>query len=89
MKSEPICGANAVAALFARRAADVQRLFYLRDQPPLFNALLGLALKLFPNAFSRAMQIAIQEALTGAKPAAAALKDAAAQIKPILDKTPL
>ena len=32
MKPEPICGANAVAALFARRAADVQRLFYLRDQ---------------------------------------------------------
>jgi multiple sugar transport system substrate-binding protein len=38
---------------------------------------------------SRAMQTAIQEALTGAKPADAALKDAAAKIKPILDKTPL
>jgi TrmH RNA methyltransferase len=32
MKSDPICGANAVAALFARRAADVQRLFYLAAQ---------------------------------------------------------
>ncbi len=29
MKPEPICGANAVTALFARRAGDVQRLFYL------------------------------------------------------------
>jgi multiple sugar transport system substrate-binding protein len=38
---------------------------------------------------SRAMQIAIQEALTGAKPADVALKEAAQKIAPILAKTPL
>ena len=31
MKPEPICGANAVAALFSRRPTDVQRLFYLAE----------------------------------------------------------
>ena len=31
MKPEPICGANAVAALFSRRPTDVQRLFYVPD----------------------------------------------------------
>ena len=31
MKPEPICGTNAVSALFSRRATDVQRLFYLPD----------------------------------------------------------
>jgi TrmH RNA methyltransferase len=29
MKTEPICGFNAVAAVFARRPAEVERLFYL------------------------------------------------------------
>ena len=38
---------------------------------------------------SRPIQTAIQEALTGAKPADVALKDAAAKIAPILAKTPL
>jgi multiple sugar transport system substrate-binding protein len=38
---------------------------------------------------SRAIQIAIQEALTGTKPADAALKEAADKIAPILAKTPL
>ena len=38
---------------------------------------------------SRAVQTAMQEAITGARPAAAALKDAAAKIQPILAKTPL
>jgi multiple sugar transport system substrate-binding protein len=38
---------------------------------------------------SRPIQTAIQEALTGAKPADVALKDAAAKIVPILAKTPL
>lgn len=38
---------------------------------------------------SRALQIAMQEAITGAKPPAAALADAAKKIKPILAKTPL
>lgn len=38
---------------------------------------------------SRALQIAMQEAITGAKPPAAALADAAKKIQPILAKTPL
>lgn len=38
---------------------------------------------------SRAIQIAMQEAVTGTKPAGAALADAARKIKPILAKTPL
>ena len=38
---------------------------------------------------SRPIQVAIQEALTGARPPADALRDAAAKIKPILAKTPL
>lgn len=38
---------------------------------------------------SRAMQTAIQEALTGVKPADVALKEAAQKIAPILAKTPL
>ncbi len=38
---------------------------------------------------SRPIQVAIQEALTGARPAADALRDAAAKVKPILAKTPL
>jgi multiple sugar transport system substrate-binding protein len=38
---------------------------------------------------SRPIQVAIQEALTGARSAADALKDAAAKVKPILAKTPL
>jgi multiple sugar transport system substrate-binding protein len=38
---------------------------------------------------SRAMQIAIQEAVTGKRPAADALADAAKKIQPILAKTPL
>ena len=38
---------------------------------------------------SRAIQTAIQEALTGVKPADAALKEAARKIAPILAKTPL
>jgi multiple sugar transport system substrate-binding protein len=38
---------------------------------------------------SRAIQIAIQEALTGAKPANVALQEAAKKIAPILAKTPL
>lgn len=41
------------------------------------------------SQLSRPIQTAIQEALTGAKPAAAALKDAAAKIQPILARTPL
>ena len=41
------------------------------------------------SQLSRPIQIAIQEALTGTKPAAEALKDAAAKIKPILARTPL
>lgn len=35
------------------------------------------------------MQVAIQQAITGAKTPAAALKEAAAKVQPILDKTPL
>ena len=38
---------------------------------------------------SRPMQTALQQAITGAKPPADALKEAAAKIKPILDKVPL
>ncbi len=38
---------------------------------------------------SRPIQIAIQEALTGSKPAGQALQDAAQKIRPILTKTPL
>jgi multiple sugar transport system substrate-binding protein len=38
---------------------------------------------------SRAIQTAMQEAMTGAKPADAALKEAAGKIAPILAKTPL
>jgi multiple sugar transport system substrate-binding protein len=38
---------------------------------------------------SRPMQVAIQQALTGAKPPAEALKEAAAKVQPILAKTPL
>ncbi|CAH1657892.1 ABC transporter substrate-binding protein [Chelatococcus asaccharovorans] len=38
---------------------------------------------------SKALQTAIQEALTGAKPSAQALQDAAKKIQPILAKTPL
>ncbi|MBV9539308.1 MAG: hypothetical protein JOY70_10280, partial [Acidisphaera sp.] len=38
---------------------------------------------------SRPIQIAIQEALTGTKPPAAAMKGAAEKIQPILAKTPL
>jgi multiple sugar transport system substrate-binding protein len=38
---------------------------------------------------SRPIQTAIQEALTGAKPAAQALQEAAAKIQPVLAKTPL
>ena len=38
---------------------------------------------------SRPMQVAIQQALTGAKTPAAALKEAAAKVQPILAKTPL
>jgi multiple sugar transport system substrate-binding protein len=38
---------------------------------------------------SRPIQVAIQEALTGARPPADALRDAAAKVKPILAKTPL
>ena len=38
---------------------------------------------------SRAIQTAIQEALTGAKPANVALQEAAKKIAPILAKTPL
>ena len=41
------------------------------------------------SQLSRPIQIAIQEALTGAKPPADALRDAAAKIKPVLDRTPL
>jgi multiple sugar transport system substrate-binding protein len=41
------------------------------------------------SQLSRPIQIAIQEALTGTKPAAQALKDAAAKIAPILARTPL
>ena len=41
------------------------------------------------SQLSRPIQIAIQEALTGAKPAAEALRDAAAKIRPILARTPL
>ena len=32
MQTDNICGANAVAALFAKRPDDVQRLFYLADR---------------------------------------------------------
>ena len=35
MNTDNICGANAVAALFAKRADDVQRLFYLAETKPL------------------------------------------------------
>jgi TrmH RNA methyltransferase len=48
MKPEPICGANAVAALFSRRPTDVQRLFYLpehRDTVGAWCALLAAARK--------------------------------------------
>jgi multiple sugar transport system substrate-binding protein len=38
---------------------------------------------------SRAIQTAMQEAITGTKPADAALKEAARKIQPILAKTPL
>ena len=41
------------------------------------------------SQLSRPIQIAIQEALTGTKPAAAALKDAAAKIAPVLARNPL
>jgi multiple sugar transport system substrate-binding protein len=41
------------------------------------------------SQLSRPIQIAIQEALTGTKPAADALRDAAAKIQPVLAKTPL
>jgi multiple sugar transport system substrate-binding protein len=41
------------------------------------------------SQLSRPIQIAIQEALTGTKPAAEALKGAAEKIKPILARTPL
>src|SRR5437764_9908768 len=41
------------------------------------------------SLLSRPIQTAIQEALTGTKPAAQALQEAAAKIKPILAKTPL
>ena len=34
MNTDNICGANAVAALFAKRPDDVQRLFYLADRKP-------------------------------------------------------
>ena len=37
---------------------------------------------------SRPIQVAIQESLTGAKPPAQAMKDAAAKVNPILAKTP-
>jgi multiple sugar transport system substrate-binding protein len=40
-------------------------------------------------SLSRPLQIAIQEALTGAKPPAEALAGAAAKVRPILAKTPL
>jgi multiple sugar transport system substrate-binding protein len=38
---------------------------------------------------SRPMQVALQQAITGARPAADALKDAAAKVNPILEKVPL
>jgi len=41
------------------------------------------------SQLSRPIQTAIQEALTGTKPAAQALKEAAAKIQPILARTPL
>ena len=41
------------------------------------------------SQLSRPIQIAIQEALTGTKPAAQALQDAAAKIRPVLARTPL
>ena len=34
MNTDNICGANAVAALFAKRPDDVQRLFYLEEMKP-------------------------------------------------------
>jgi multiple sugar transport system substrate-binding protein len=41
------------------------------------------------SQLSRPIQTAIQEALTGAKPSAEALQEAAAKIKPVLAKPPL
>jgi multiple sugar transport system substrate-binding protein len=41
------------------------------------------------SQISRPIQTAIQEALTGTKPAAQALQDAAAKVRPILARTPL
>jgi multiple sugar transport system substrate-binding protein len=38
---------------------------------------------------SRPVQVALQQAIAGGRPAAQALKDAAAKVKPILDKVPL
>ena len=38
---------------------------------------------------SRPIQIAIQESLTGVKPPAQAMKEAAAKVQPILAKQPL
>ncbi len=36
----------------------LRSLFYLRDQPPLFNLFLGLVLKAFPGSYARAFQVA-------------------------------
>jgi len=36
----------------------VRSLYYLRDQPPLFNLFLGVVLKVFPVSFPRAFQVA-------------------------------
>ena len=38
MNTDNICGANAVAALFAKRPDDVQRLFYLDEMKPAVGA---------------------------------------------------
>ena len=34
----------------------LRSLFYLRDQPPLFNAFLGVVLKLFPLHYAQAFE---------------------------------
>ena len=63
MKPEPICGANAVAALFARRPSDVQRLFYLaehKDSVGAWCALLAAARKPY-----RMVEVAEIEAVAG------------------------
>jgi TrmH RNA methyltransferase len=45
MKADTICGAQAVAALFARRAEDVQRLFHLPEMKAMAGPFCGILAK--------------------------------------------